>query len=106
MPKKFELEITTDPHPDLVVELGPQNTGVGRWVPDQKHALISKILGWHTPSLEEVAAARFYRPILRARENTSKRRDVYSGRRRNVSVATITSLRCAFHPDARWRFRS
>lgn len=44
MHKKFELEIAPDTLPDLVVERGPQNTGVGRWVPDQKHALLAKYL--------------------------------------------------------------
>lgn len=36
--------IPKDTRPHLVVERGPGNAGVGRWVPDQKHKLIAEYL--------------------------------------------------------------
>lgn len=41
----FQLVIEPDPHPDLPVELGPNGEGVGRWVPEQKHTLLAKMIG-------------------------------------------------------------
>lgn len=31
-----------DPRPDLLIERGPNNAGVGRWVPEQKHMYLTK----------------------------------------------------------------
>jgi three-Cys-motif partner protein len=36
--------IAADPHPDLIVECGPQGKGVGSWVPAQKHQLLADYL--------------------------------------------------------------
>lgn len=41
----FKLAIEPDPLPDLPVELGPNGEGVGRWVPEQKHTLLAKMIG-------------------------------------------------------------
>lgn len=41
----FQLKVTDDPCPELVVERGPNNEGVGRWVPQQKHTLLAKMIG-------------------------------------------------------------
>lgn len=43
--KPFELPVEPDPCPDLLVELGPKNEGVGKWVPDEKHTLLAKMIG-------------------------------------------------------------
>jgi three-Cys-motif partner protein len=40
----LDLSIQPDPCPEMVVERGPDNKGVGRWVPDQKHKLLCKYL--------------------------------------------------------------
>lgn len=45
MQKKFEVEIHPDPCPDLIIEKGPINKGVGRWVPEQKHVFLAKYVG-------------------------------------------------------------
>lgn len=45
MPRKqFHLAIEPDPCLELPVEEGPGGKGVGRWVPDEKHALMAKML--------------------------------------------------------------
>jgi len=41
----FQLPITEDPCPELLVERGPSNEGVGKWVPEQKHTLLAKMIG-------------------------------------------------------------
>ena len=41
----FVLPIEPDPCPDLFVERGPKDEGVGRWVPNEKHTLLAKLLG-------------------------------------------------------------
>ncbi|MES2401868.1 MAG: three-Cys-motif partner protein TcmP [Pseudomonadota bacterium] len=45
MSKKFVLPRTEDPCPDLLVDYGPKNEGVGRWVPEQKHLLLANYIG-------------------------------------------------------------
>ncbi len=45
MKKSFHLLVEPDPCPDLMVELGPNQDGVGRWVPDEKHTLLAKMIG-------------------------------------------------------------
>ena len=45
MTRKFELPQTTDSHPDLLIERGTKDLGVGRWVPEQKHTLLAKYVG-------------------------------------------------------------
>lgn len=42
---KKKLEIFPDPCPDLIVERGPQNKGVGAWVPNQKHTILADYVG-------------------------------------------------------------
>jgi three-Cys-motif partner protein len=42
MATKRATGLEPDPRPDLVVERGPQNSGVGRWVPEQKHMYLTK----------------------------------------------------------------
>jgi three-Cys-motif partner protein len=42
--KKVQQIIHPDPCPNLVVERGPKNEGVGSWVPEQKHRLLSEYL--------------------------------------------------------------
>jgi len=44
MPKRFELAVFPDPHPELAVERGPSNTGVGWWVPQVKHTHLAKYI--------------------------------------------------------------
>lgn len=44
MKQSFQLEQLPDTRPGLTIELGPQNLGVGRWVPEQKHALLGLYL--------------------------------------------------------------
>lgn len=41
----FRLPVTDDPCPDLYVERGQNNEGVGKWVPEQKHTLLAKMIG-------------------------------------------------------------
>lgn len=41
----FEIKVTEDPCPNLMVEDGPTNEGVGKWVPQQKHVLLAKMIG-------------------------------------------------------------
>ena len=41
----FKLPLEPDPCPGLVVERGPNDEGVGNWVPEQKHTLLAKFLG-------------------------------------------------------------
>jgi three-Cys-motif partner protein len=41
----FQLTIDPDPCPALPVELGPNGEGVGKWVPEQKHTLLAKMIG-------------------------------------------------------------
>lgn len=41
----FNLPIEPDPWPELMVERGPRDEGVGTWVPDEKHTLLAKFLG-------------------------------------------------------------
>ncbi len=43
--QRFVLPVDPDPCPDLMIERGPKGTGVGRWVPDDKHTLLAKWLG-------------------------------------------------------------
>ena len=38
------LPLYLDPHPELSVERGPEGTGVGNWVPFEKHRLLSEYL--------------------------------------------------------------
>lgn len=45
MKSKFELEVHLDCRADLVIERGPDNKGVGKWVPGQKHVLLAKYIG-------------------------------------------------------------
>jgi hypothetical protein len=42
--RAFELGLDEDPCPDLVVERGPENIGVGDWVPKVKHTLLAKYI--------------------------------------------------------------
>jgi three-Cys-motif partner protein len=42
--KKYNSSIEPDPCPNLVVERGPGNRGVGSWVPTQKHRLLWEYL--------------------------------------------------------------
>ena len=42
---RFVLPVEPDPCEGLVVERGPRDDGVGRWVPDEKHTLLAKLLG-------------------------------------------------------------
>ena len=42
--KNVQQIIHPDSCPDLVVERGPKNEGVGSWVPEQKHRLLSEYL--------------------------------------------------------------
>lgn len=46
--RKSKLVMTkegpADPHPELVVERGKNGKGVGRWVPDVKHLLLTKYI--------------------------------------------------------------
>lgn len=42
--KPFRLERHDDPCPNLVVERGPDDQGVGDWVPDVKHTLLAKYI--------------------------------------------------------------
>lgn len=41
----FQLPITQDPCPKLLVERGQDDGGVGKWVPEQKHTLLAKMIG-------------------------------------------------------------
>ena len=41
----FMLSVEADPCPELPVEKGPKDEGVGKWVPDEKHTLLAKFLG-------------------------------------------------------------
>src|SRR5262249_38657821 len=41
----FVLPIESDPCEGLVVEQGPDDGGVGSWVPEKKHTLLAKLLG-------------------------------------------------------------
>lgn len=41
----FELPIHPDPLPTLVVERGPNDQGVGWWVPEVKHTMLAKYIG-------------------------------------------------------------
>jgi three-Cys-motif partner protein len=42
--KPFQLDQHEDPCPNLVVERGPENIGVGDWVPKIKHTLLAKYI--------------------------------------------------------------
>ena len=42
--KKYNSAVEPDPCPNLVVERGPSNKGVGNWVPTQKHRLLWEYL--------------------------------------------------------------
>src|SRR5579872_4234062 len=42
--KKVQQAIHPDPCPELVVERGPKNEGVGSWVPEQKHRFLGEYL--------------------------------------------------------------
>jgi three-Cys-motif partner protein len=42
--KKFALRAFPDPLPNLVVERGPDDRGVGQWVPNIKHTLMAKYI--------------------------------------------------------------
>lgn len=42
--KKVEQTIHPDPCPELIVERGPKDEGVGAWVPEQKHRLLCEYL--------------------------------------------------------------
>ncbi len=42
--KKTNRQVHPDPCPDLLVELGPENKGVGSWVPHDKHRLVAHYL--------------------------------------------------------------
>lgn len=42
---KTPLDIHPDPCPNLLVEMGPQQRGVGSWVPKQKHTLLADYIG-------------------------------------------------------------
>lgn len=44
MRKTFELTLHPDPRPDLIIERGPDDTGVGSWVPNDKHTLLAKYI--------------------------------------------------------------
>ena len=43
--KPFTLAQHADPCPNLLIEHGPAGEGVGRWVPDEKHTLLAKMIG-------------------------------------------------------------
>lgn len=43
-PSKLFLPVTADPFPDLPIERGPKNKGVGIWVPQDKHRLLCDYL--------------------------------------------------------------
>jgi three-Cys-motif partner protein len=38
------MGLDPDPRSDLLIERGPSSTGVGRWVPDQKHMYLTKYI--------------------------------------------------------------
>jgi three-Cys-motif partner protein len=42
--RPFHLNLEDDPCPGLVVERGPENLGVGDWVPKTKHSLLAKYI--------------------------------------------------------------
>jgi three-Cys-motif partner protein len=42
--KKYDSSVEPDPCPNLVIERGPSNKGVGSWVPAQKHRLLWEYL--------------------------------------------------------------
>jgi three-Cys-motif partner protein len=44
MRNKLEATIYPDPRPDLLVERGPEDKGVGRWVPEQKYQYLIKYI--------------------------------------------------------------
>lgn len=43
--KEFALVAGPDPCPELCIEQGPRDKGVGLWVPTQKHVLLAKLIG-------------------------------------------------------------
>lgn len=43
-PVAATIGVSDDPLPNLEVERGPENKGVGRWVPEQKHFLLAKYI--------------------------------------------------------------
>jgi three-Cys-motif partner protein len=42
--KRYGSSVDPDPRPELVIERGPNNKGVGNWVPTQKHRLLWEYL--------------------------------------------------------------
>jgi three-Cys-motif partner protein len=42
--KTFQLPIEPDPCPELLVERGEDDKGVGKWVPEDKHTLLAKMI--------------------------------------------------------------
>jgi len=42
--RKDDTQIHPDPCPELIVERGPKDEGVGSWVPEQKHRLLCEYL--------------------------------------------------------------
>lgn len=45
MRKQFQLEVLEDPRPDLFVDRGEDQKGVGKWIPEQKHVYLAKYIG-------------------------------------------------------------
>lgn len=62
---------TDDPCPELELERGPRDEGVGSWVPAHKHRLLCEYLR-HAERPEEMASTRIYRSVRGTRPHTSQ----------------------------------
>ncbi len=70
--KKVEQTIHTDPCPELIVERGPKDEGVGAWVPAQKHRLLCEYLHATRHAWTKWPSRVFIDPFRRTRSNPSE----------------------------------
>lgn len=57
------MEVHPDPYPDLVVERGPEDAGVGSWVPEHKHRLLRDYVIASQPAYGKWKARVFVDPF-------------------------------------------
>jgi hypothetical protein len=103
MRKPFQLDVFPDPCPGLFIERGPDNKGVGDWVPGVKHMLLAKYISAAYAAMKQMARACLHRPILRPRKNPGRGAVAGPRWRCRRCLEAIAGKWGAVHPHVRRR---